>query len=205
MLIAPVDDDDPIRTFTDLEKSKLTKNLFEISKVVRTTDCKIKSYSIPLICSWHKRLFDGIRDHAGRHRTADYGEVRLTFGPHRSTAREDVPDELNKHISVANNLFAQLNTLEESLHPTDHVMECIKAAIYLHAEFIKIHPFRDGNGRIGRLIITFVLAKFNIPPLAIEVPRQEYIQCLNYYYNSKQLEPLLNLALRIYQNQLHDF
>ena len=202
MLIEPIDEEDPIRIFNDIEKLRLTRNLFEISRSIRATDSKTKDYSISLICSWHKSLFDGVRDHAGRYRTTDYGEERLTFGSHRSVAREDVSVELNKHISVTNNLLAQLQELDEKITPLQFVEECIKAALYLHAEFIKIHPFRDGNGRVGRLIITFILSKFDLPPLAIEIPRQEYIQSLNHYYSFKQIDPLLQLALRIYKNQL---
>jgi Fic family protein len=86
--------------------------------------------------------------------------------------------------------------------PAEFVGEVIKAALYLHAELIRIHPFRDGNGRIGRLLMTFILAKFDIPPLVIEAPRQEYIDCINHYYQQKDIEPLYNLSLRIYNNQL---
>lgn len=202
MVIEPIDDEDPVRIFNADEQNKLTRNLYEISTIIRTIDCRIQAYSIDLICSWHKHLFAGVRDHAGRYRTADYGEDRLTFGPHRSIARANVLSALSHHIDIAHKLFSQLDDSITRLDPLRFVEECVKVALYLHADLINIHPFRDGNGRVGRLIITFILSKYGLPPLAVEVPRQEYIQCLNHFYNSREIEPLLNLALRIYRNQL---
>jgi fido (protein-threonine AMPylation protein) len=149
-------------------------------------------------------LFDGVRDHAGRYRNVDYGEERLNFGPNRSAAREHVPNELAKHIRIAKNLFDQLISLEAKLAPTQFVSEVIKAALYLHAELIRIHPFRDGNGRISRLCITYCLCKFGLPPIIFEVLKQEYIDCLNYYYKNDDLDPLVKLSLRIYHNQVFE-
>jgi len=49
-----------------------------------------------------------------------------------------------------------LNDLEKYLHANDSTLTLIKAGI-LHAQFETIHPFLDGNGRTGRMLITFYL------------------------------------------------
>jgi Fic family protein len=202
MFIEPIDDD-PVRKFSKIENYELSQRLQVIIRDVRNIDCKTREYSLDLICEWHRRLFDGIREHAGRYRTLDYGEDRLVFGPNRSVARAEVRSELDQHILLANKLYLQLDDLNKGNITSDFVGDTIKTALYLHAEFIKIHPFRDGNGRVGRLIITFVLCHYDIPPLVIEAPRQEYIDCLNHFFNSnKDIQPLYRLALRIYNNQI---
>lgn len=48
-----------------------------------------------------------------------------------------------------------------NLHP-------IERATILHGEFVKIHPFLDGNGRISRLLLNFELMRNNYPPIIIE-------------------------------------
>lgn len=203
MVFEPVDDD-PIRQFTADEEKKLTLNLFKLIKRVRLIDSKNEVYSIDLFRSWHFQLFDKVREHAGRLRGPDYGEDILNFGPHRSTSRGSVMYELEEHVDLAHNLFLQLDELDSSLEQAKFVSEAIKVALYLHAMFIKIHPFRDGNGRVGRLAMTFTLSKYSVPPLSIEVPRKEYIDCLNYFYVSKNkdIDPLYDLAIRIYNNQI---
>src|SRR6266498_5052771 len=164
MPIEPINDD-PIRQYSGLEEKILTHHLIQITEQVRKIDSKTEVYSVELICRWHRQLFNGVRDHAGRYRNADYGEDRLNFGPHRSIARAEVPNGLIKHVQLAKSLFDQLLSMESKLDPSTFVSEVIKVALYLHAELIRIHPFRDGNGRVSRLSITYCLCKFGLPAI----------------------------------------
>lgn len=50
-----------------------------------------------------------------------------------------------------------------------------------HLEFEKIHPFEDGNGRTGRLLINFELLKNNIPPIVI--PKEERTKYFEFLRN----------------------
>lgn len=61
----------------------------------------------------------------------------------------------------------------ENLHP-------IIRACYLHGEFVKIHPFVDGNGRTARLLLNFELIKNGYPPVVIKNEnRVEYYDALD--------------------------
>lgn len=51
-----------------------------------------------------------------------------------------------------------LDDLERFLYNTEPLPPLIKSA-YIHAQFETIHPFLDGNGRTGRLLIIFYLLK----------------------------------------------
>lgn len=58
------------------------------------------------------------------------------------------------------------------IHPLD-------ISARFHQFFIYLHPFPDGNGRTGRLISNFILAKFNLPHVIIEATqKREYIDAL---------------------------
>ena len=58
----------------------------------------------------------------------------------------------------------------------------IEKAAWIHAEFVKIHPFQDGNGRTARLIMNYFLLAHGFPPTSIKHKnRQEYFAALEDY------------------------
>ncbi len=79
-------------------------------------------------------------------------------------------------------LIAKVPQLMESTqHAIDsgNIHPMILAAKF-HGFYEYLHPFRDGNGRIGRLFSNFILAKMNQPPIIINsAARGEYISCMN--------------------------
>lgn len=51
-------------------------------------------------------------------------------------------------------------------HAQEHLHPLQKAALF-HGRFEKIHPFEDGNGRVGRVLLNAILREYNFPPLII--------------------------------------
>ena len=70
----------------------------------------------------------------------------------------------------------------------------IEDIIALHAEFEYIHPFQDGNGRTGRLILFRECLQHNISPFIIEdANRPEYLDALKAYRQNQSISPLTAL------------
>jgi len=87
----------------------------------------------------------------------------------KTTPPEKVEEELKKLISWYNE--------QTYIHP-------LEKACYFHGKFEKIHPFEDGNGRVGRLLINLMLIQHNYPPIIIrKTQRVSYFHSLEAFDN----------------------
>lgn len=151
--------------------------------------------SIRLIREIHTRLLHGVRGS----RLAP-GELRRTqnwVGPGGCTLNEAVfvpppPDQVPE----------ALGDLERFLHTSDDLPLLIKVGL-AHAQFETIHPFLDGNGRVGRLLITFLLCESGVlhkPVLYLSLylkrHRQEYYDRLQAVRDHGDWEAWLAFFLR---------
>ena len=74
-----------------------------------------------------------------------------------------IPPNANEVPNLMASLLRWHSKNKDKLHP-------LILATYFHAEFERIHPFVDGNGRVGRLIMNFILHKNNLP--MINIPKR---------------------------------
>jgi len=129
--------------------------------------------SLRLIREIHESLMTGVR---GGESSKTPGEFRKSQnwvgGPSPTTARYVPPpvDEMHR----------ALDEFEKSLHASSRLPVLLRIGL-AHAQFETIHPFLDGNGRVGRLLITFLLIEEDVltePLLYLSIyfkrHRQEY-------------------------------
>lgn len=133
--------------------------------------------SLRLIREIHERLMVGVRGadkHPGEFRTSQnwIGHAGSTLN--NAAFVPPSPTDMRE----------ALGQLEHFMHADDKIAPLVKIAM-IHAQFETIHPFLDGNGRMGRLLITFYLCQ----QLILEKPllylslyfkqrQQEYYACL---------------------------
>jgi len=79
----------------------------------------------------------------------------------------------------------------------------IELATYTHAEFVKIHPFPDGNGRTARIIMNYQLLKNNFLGISInKEDKDSYFKALDEYHLNNNLKPFINLISKLEEKQL---
>lgn len=83
------------------------------------------------------------------------------------------------HVSLPPAIHADLSEWSRSTGRREDTVHPIVHAAEHHAWFERIHPFTDGNGRVGRLLLNFMLLKEGYPPAVIQAAqRPRYLQAL---------------------------
>ncbi len=92
------------------------------------------------------------------------------------------PDEVHEEMAE---LIAEMTDIPNG--------KALTAAAYFHAKFENIHPFADGNGRTGRLLMNYILLLHGHPPVIIhEEDRKEYYGALEAWDEGQELIPLFD-------------
>ena len=112
--------------------------------------------SLRLIREMHAHLMEGVR---GEHQTP--GEFRRSqnwIGPPGCTL-----DDAMYIPPPVDEMQLALDALEKYLHSSSNLPPLVRLGL-IHYQFEAIHPFLDGNGRIGRLLITLLLCTWELLP-----------------------------------------
>lgn len=118
-------------------------------------------------------------------------EVRITGAKHKPP----VPSEMYYQIK---DFFSNLN-LKSDLNP-------IELAAWTHAEFVKIHPFVDGNGRTSRLIMNYQLMKNGFLPISVnKEDKLDYFNFLEEYAVNGNLELFADFIADLEEKQLDEY
>lgn len=154
----------------DLDRFITEREIFEaknLARVVAYIEKKAKEQEMTqeMMMSLHKMLISNIRDDvAGRFRNNDeFVRVGNYIAPH--------PKEVEGRIE---NMLVQYHATSY-----EHI---VKRIATLHLTFEHIHPFVDGNGRIGRVINSYLLIREGFVPINIKfIERKKYYEAFKEY------------------------
>lgn len=171
----------------EVSKNYSLREVFEAKNLARVYEyIKTKKDTIVLnqetILFIHSLLIGGIDDSiAGRFRkTGEFVRVSNHIAP--------APEHVMRMVEVL---------LDD--YKTDHDTNIFKKIAYFHLEFEHIHPFCDGNGRIGRVLINLQLQEFGYPNIIIrDKEKHIYYKTFSNFKDkksTKEMEQVLYLAL----------
>lgn len=165
------------RTLCEQQNQKLCYEMFKRRLAER------EPLSVKLIQEIHNVLTGGTYD---EHFYLENGERPGEFKKH------DYVTGIHEIGSPPDAVEANLNDLLVEINESGSVSP-LKAGAYLHARFEYIHPFADGNGRVGRTLLNYWLMLNNHPPLIIyDEDKQDYYDALRRYDEDEVLEPLVD-------------
>jgi len=152
----------PSRPMRDIREAQLHAQL------LRQLMAKPDPVDLPHILSWHRRIFGETKpDIAGRIRDFEVGISGSQYVP---------PSALEARPMLIE-LLRRTTRRAKSIHPVE------RAAIF-HFQFEYIHPFGDGNGRVGRLALNVLLSQAGYPMQNIRFRRR------GGYYNALEKSSL---------------
>ena len=129
-----------------------------------------------------------IGERPGKYKNHDYVTGREEVG----ASPEDVAEEISE-------LLAELQDISDE--------KALTAAAYFHVKLENIHPFADGNGRVGRLTMNYFLLLHNHPPIVIhEEDRRDYFNALEAWDTMQGLIPMIEFlkdqTVKTWQKQI---
>ena len=85
-------------------------------------------------------------------------------------------------------------------------LHAIENVALFHLKFEGIHPFIDGNGRTGRLLLNFTLMQNGYPPINVKfADRRRYYQCFDAYYRDGTSEPMVKMVAEYIDEKLKQY
>ncbi|MDD3178493.1 MAG: Fic family protein [Candidatus ainarchaeum sp.] len=186
-----------------INEVKEIQNLKNTRKIID----KLPEITEKLIKKIHKQIMDSFKDkNPGEYRKIP---IYVTGSNIKRTNYKNISKEINK-------LLEWYNKNKKILHP-------IELTAIFHIWFENIHPFIDGNGRVGRELLNLILLKNDYPRIIINLKnrqeyisilenlqikgKKEYIQFSKFIYNllldkSKEIEEEINNNIELILNKI---
>jgi len=145
--------------------------------------------SLNLIKEIHKTIFENSKSFAGKFR--------------KRGVEVGIRDGLGNLIHLgapATRVLPLLTELVKWYNKNRNKIPAIVLAVVVHNQFEYIHPFEDGNGRVGRLLLDNILIKHKMPPVNISMKnRKEYYETLRDFQKTGNIKPSVELVLKEYR------
>lgn len=101
-----------------------------------------------------------------------------------------------------NEMYSQIKYFYQELL-TKNTHNPLELAAWTHAEFVRIHPFLDGNGRTSRLIMNYQLMYHGFLPINILTnDRVRYYECLDIYASTYDLQPFADFVAELEEKRI---
>lgn len=169
---------------SELEQKELLNHIKAFEMVIKAVEENMPM-SEDFIKDVHQQILEGIMP-GGLYRQMNVGLIGSIHQP---------PD----YVKVYDRMRRMMNHLDFEFSGTT-----IEKAAYIHLSIAKIHPFLDGNGRLGRLLMNYYLMADGYLPISInDAIKGEYFEALDQFKlekSSKKLETIIkNLLLKRYE------
>jgi Fic family protein len=187
-----LDETEKILFQIELDRYISEREIFEAKNLARVMSyiekkAEEEELSLNIILTLHKMLIANIQDTiAGRFRKK---EEYVKVGTHIAPSPEEIIERLQNML------------IEYNAKNTEHIIQRISK---LHLTFEYIHPFCDGNGRIGRVINNYLLIREGYVPINIKfIDRKQYYIAFNEFDKQGKTSTMEEIVGKALTNSYH--
>lgn len=197
----------------DEESSELHKNIKEVMSVLRDGARRREPVSVDQAKFWQSRIMQDLQVPrpafvGGFRGESGLEEVGVVIGEACGTPPERVSTELADFERLLKAAVALLDGLvpQGQFPDADGLAAVIDICGWVHAEWIRIHPFVNGNGRTARLWANYIAMRYRLPPFVRLRPRPGGDRYSEAGRRAMQgdWQPTVDLFRRMYENFLKD-
>lgn len=148
---------------------------------VYTNAIKQKPLTEEILLSLHQTLMNHLLE-GGKYRMCN---ITVHGATHKFPEYTEIPMLMEK-------FFMDLDAKSKCVNVSK-----FELAAWAHAELVNIHPFQDGNGRMARLVMNYMLLLCGCLPISIPIERkEEYFKILDDYYEERNTCQMLELVIQ---------
>lgn len=168
----------------DADSAQLTKNIVQLMESSVWEDANRRKF--PSAHEWHAHLMQGLDvpnlDWVGAYRGAPGQEaIEVRVDDLWGTTATEVVDAVTRFETILQQAFADLDAeLPRSMinqpqftHSDDQLFKVIELCAWAHAEWVRIHPFANGNGRTARIWANYIALRYGLPAFVRIRPRPD--------------------------------
>ena len=166
----------------DQESEQLSSNLSQILKQLVDSAEHRAMPTVRMARLWHIAMMQGLEAPDPRYIGSFRGEkglerVQVRIGHHYGAPAEQINQELDGFIKKLQQAITLLDDTVAPGYPPDTpelVADIIDLCAWVHAEWVRIHPFANGNGRIARFWANYIALRYGLPPFVTTRPRPNH-------------------------------
>lgn len=174
-----------------ISPSKKLREINEIQNYIKTRAFTGKfngKITVSFIKKIHSLIMENILENPGQFRNTNIGIIGCDL---QHTPPELIEEELNELIQIF------YENVKNKKHPFEQIL-------IFHYQFETIHPFSDGNGRVSREIMNYLLRKEKYPQFLIgNENREDYLSALHFGDEQNQ-KRMVEIFYKMYQSQLDE-
>jgi len=164
----------------DKDSPRLRANLAKVLREIRDSALRRDLPSIDSAREWQRSSMEGLDvpdpNYVGRYRGEKGIEnVRVWIGTYEGAVPGKVAGQLKEFENRLQRTLAALDKLYPSGAPLDGdgLSAVIDLAAWAHAEWVRIHPFANGNGRTARMWANAIFMRYGLDPVVRIRPRPD--------------------------------